>query len=157
VSTTSSVSVLRQPRTINRLDRSSKAEDTAPVSLHEIGIRKGGTGMPNLFNDTGRQVALRPADTNKAPISVLEAGMVISRVQPIYPHLAIVNRVQGTVHLNALISSNGSLQDLRVMSGPPMLADAAKQAVGQWKFRPYILNGKPIEVQTEVIVNFSLN
>ena len=83
--------------------------------------------------------------------------MVISRVQPIYPHLAIVNRVQGTVHLNALIASNGTLQDLRVMSGPPMLADAAKQAVGLWKFRPYVLNGKPIEVQTEIIVKFSLN
>jgi protein TonB len=83
--------------------------------------------------------------------------MVVTRVQPIYPHIAIVNRVQGTVRLNALIAPNGTLQDLRVMSGPAMLADAAKLAVGQWKFRPYVLNGKPIEVQTEVIVNFLLN
>ena len=82
---------------------------------------------------------------------------MISCVQPVYPHIAIVNRVQGSVHLNAIITANGTLESLHVISGHPMLAQAALEAVQQWRFRPYVLNGKPIEVQTEVTVNFSLN
>jgi periplasmic protein TonB len=158
VSTSSSASSLRQPRTINPLDRSKSDPDTQPLALREIGMGKAGPAMPNLFNNTRPQVVLRPADNVKPPvISVLEQGVVISRVQPLYPHIAIVNRIQGTVHLNAVIASNGRLEELRVLSGHPMLAQAALDAVRQWKFRPYVLNGQPIPVQTEVIVNFGLN
>jgi TonB family protein len=86
-----------------------------------------------------------------------ERGVVVSRVQPLYPHLAIVNRIQGSVHINATISSTGALESVRAVSGDLTLARAALDAVRQWRFRPYVLNGKPIEVQTEVIVNFTLN
>lgn len=147
---------LLQPRTIPTLDRNPPDTDAVPTAMHSV------AGNPNSVLTSilsGTRDVAPPAESlhKQQPVSVLEQGVVISRVQPIYPHIAIVNRIQGSVHLNAVIAINGSLQDLRVLSGDPTLARAAHEAVEQWKFRPYVLNGKPIEVQTEVIVNFLLN
>jgi len=145
------------PSRIPRLDRRVSTEEVAPV---EIGTNRSigsNTGIPNVLGSgPGPTLPDNPA-AKHSPVSVLEQGVVLSRVQPIYPQLAITNRIQGTVHLNAVITSRGTLEELRVLSGPPMLARAAREAVEQWKFRPYILNGQPIEVKTEVMVNFSLN
>ena len=149
---------LRQPRSIERLDPSKPDADAQPVSVHPSGSGTDHPGFPALFSGSGQQVVLGEGGRKKPPIiSVLEAGVVLSRVQPIYPYIAVVNRIQGTVHLNAMITSTGTLEDLRVLNGQPVLARAATDAVRQWKFRPYLLNGKPIAVQTEVIVKFSLD
>jgi protein TonB len=67
-----------------------------------------------------------------------------------------VARVQGTVVLAATISKTGAIENLRVVSGPPMLAMAAEQAVQTWRYRPYLLNGAPVEVETTVRVVFHL-
>ena len=158
VSTASSVSVLRQPRSINQLDRTQPDLDTVPTSLHAVGTSQDDVSLSILISGSGHQVYHESDELKKSPvISVLEQGVVISRVQPLYPQLAIANRIQGTVHLNALITPGGNLEELHVLSGHPMLAQAAIDAVRQWRFRPYILNGKSIEVQTEVIVNFRLD
>jgi protein TonB len=83
-------------------------------------------------------------------------GNLIYRVQPRYPVLAIQARVQGQVVLRAMISREGAIENLQVLSGPGMLAPAALDAVRQWRYRPYVLNGEPVEVETQVTVNFVL-
>ena len=83
-------------------------------------------------------------------------GNLIRRVQPVYPPLARGARIQGQVVLAAVISKAGTIDDLRVVSGHPMLVRAAIDAVSQWRYRPYILNHEPIEVETQITVNFFL-
>ena len=84
-------------------------------------------------------------------------GNLVLRVQPDYPAIARQARVQGQVVLRAVISREGTIENLQVLSGPPMLVRAAVNAVQQWRYRPYVLNGEPIEVETEVKVNFVLS
>jgi periplasmic protein TonB len=83
-------------------------------------------------------------------------GNLIRRVQPIYPPLARIGRVQGPVVLAAIISKAGTIENLHALSGHPLLVPAAVDAVSQWRYRPYILNSEPIEVETQITVNFSL-
>lgn len=87
--------------------------------------------------------------------SMLE-GSLIRRVQPAYPSIARTAHVQGAVVLAALIGKDGTIANLRLISGHPMLAQAAVAAVSQWRYRPYILNGEAIEVETQITVNFIL-
>jgi len=82
--------------------------------------------------------------------------MVIKKVDPVYPAIAKTARVQGTVILAAVIGKDGTIQNLHVVSGHPLLQGAAMDAVKQWRYKPYILNGEPVEVDTQVVVNFTL-
>ena len=84
------------------------------------------------------------------------AGNLIHQVVPEYPAMAKTARVQGTVVLHAIISKNGTIENLQVISGHPMLQQAAMDAVRQWRYRPYVLNGEPVEVDTTINVNFEL-
>jgi len=77
-------------------------------------------------------------------------------VQPTYPAIAKAARVSGTVVLQATISKQGTIENLRVVSGPAMLQAAAMDAVKNWRYKPYLLNGDPVEVDTQVNVIFSL-
>ena len=83
-------------------------------------------------------------------------GMLLQKTQPIYPPIAKAARVQGTVVLQAKISKTGSIEDLHVVSGPAMLQQAALDAVRSWRYRPYLLNNEPVEVETTVNVIFTL-
>ena len=83
-------------------------------------------------------------------------GMLIRRVEPVYPPMARAARVQGAVLLAAVISKDGTIENLRTISGHPMLVPAAITAVSQWRYRPYILNDEAIEVETQITVNFIL-
>lgn len=83
-------------------------------------------------------------------------GLLLRQVKPNYPQLARTARIQGAVLLQAEISKNGDIQNLRVISGHPMLIQSALEAVKQWKYKPYYLNGEPVEVETQIQVNFSL-
>ena len=84
-------------------------------------------------------------------------GLLIKKVTPNYPQLAKQARIQGTVVLQAEISKDGTIQNLQLISGHPMLAPAAIEAVRQWRYKPYLLNGEPVAVETTVQVNFSLS
>ncbi len=84
-------------------------------------------------------------------------GSLIRRVQPAYPPLARTARIQGAVVLSAVISRSGTIEHLQVLSGHPMLVSAAVDAVSHWRYKPYILNGEVIEVETQITVNFKLN
>ena len=89
--------------------------------------------------------------------SGVSTGLLIRKVQPNYPQLAKQARIQGQVVLQAEISKDGTIQNLQLISGHPMLAPAAIEAVKQWRYKPYLLNGEPVAVDTQVIVNFSLS
>jgi protein TonB len=88
--------------------------------------------------------------------SGVQSGLLIRKVNPAYPPLARQARIQGTVILQALISKDGNIENLQLISGHPMLAPSAIEAVKQWKYKPYLLNGEPVEVETQVQVNFTL-
>lgn len=83
-------------------------------------------------------------------------GLLIHRVEPSYPPLARAARVQGEVVLSAVINTNGDIQNLQLVSGHPMLVPSALTAVKQWRYKPYLLNGQPVEVETTITVIFAL-
>src|SRR5271156_626869 len=84
-------------------------------------------------------------------------GLLIHKVQPQYPPLARQARIQGVVVLQALIGKDGTITNLHVVSGHPMLTNAALEAVKEWRYKPYYLNGEPVEVETTINVNFTLS
>jgi protein TonB len=85
------------------------------------------------------------------------SAQVVSRVDPSYPLLAKQMKVQGAVILEALISKNGSIQDIQVLSGPAILSEAAREAVKQWHFKPYYQSGRPVETEARITVNFTIS
>lgn len=114
-------------------------------------------GLSIPINGTRPLIPVAPKSMERAfrKSAILE-GSLIRKVEPRYPPLAIVARIQGPVVLEAVISKAGTIENLRLVSGNPMLAGAALDAVSQWRYRPYILNGDVIEVETEITVNFVL-
>jgi protein TonB len=84
-------------------------------------------------------------------------GLLIRQVLPVYSAIAKAARIEGTVILRATISKTGTIENLHVVSGPQMLTQSAMDAVAQWRYRPYLLNGQPVEVETSVNVVFKLN
>ncbi len=105
-------------------------------------------------------VALATAQI-KVPMRVrvsagVESGLLQSRVDPVYPPLARQARIQGTVILKINVSKTGDVEHVEIVSGHPLLAPAAIEAVKQWKYKPFLLNGEPAEVETQVQVNFTL-
>lgn len=126
----------------------------------------GGTGamgarnplLNGLENGTG-YLPPPPKPVPNAPqlrISQIMEGNLLHRVQPIYPPLARQARVQGSVVLRAVIDRDGRIENLQLISGHPLLVQAAIDAVRQWRYRPYLLNQQPIEVETQITVNFML-
>jgi TonB family protein len=102
---------------------------------------------PNRPGSSGDRVQLSP----------LTAQSVTVSVPPDYPLLARQMKVQGAVSLQALISRDGTIQELQILSGPGILATAAREAVKQWHFKPYLLNGQPVETQARITVNFTIS
>jgi TonB family protein len=111
----------------------------------------------------GDNQALKPAPTstpaNATKISIsagVAGGLLLQKTAPVYPPIALAARVSGTVVLQAIISKTGSVENIHVISGPAMLQQAAVDAVKTWRYRPYMIEGEPVEVETTVSVNFSL-
>ena len=113
--------------------------------------------MPRgLFGNgsNGPNVRPGPGPGGKVVVSVLEEGRLVNKVEPVYPRIAVISGVQGEVKLHAIIARNGTIQSLNAVSGHPLLVRAAMDAVGQWRYRPYILNGEVVEVETFITVTF---
>jgi protein TonB len=105
---------------------------------------------------SGPYVPPPPRQADRLRVSSMDPGMILRRVEPVYPPLAKATRTQGDVILHATIGTAGNIERLQVVSGHPMLVEAARAAVQQWRFRPYRLNGSPIEVETRITVRFRL-
>jgi protein TonB len=120
-------------------------------------------GLPNNLIATLRppvRVVDHPRDPPPAAaiyVSAIDPAKILNRVQPNYPPLARQTHTQGTVFLEAVIGKTGLLERLRVISGHPLLVPAALEAVNQWRYRPTVLNGEPVEVITTIEVHFTLN
>jgi protein TonB len=84
-------------------------------------------------------------------------AMLVLRVQPEYPAMARAVHISGTVQLRAIIARDGAVRELQVISGNPLLVQAARAAVLRWRYRPTLLNGEPVEVETYITANFLLN
>ena len=100
-----------------------------------------------------------PAMQGAQPVPIPEEisqGLLVNQVKPVYPAVARAARIQGAVVLTALIGKDGAVQELELVSGHPMLVPAAMEAVKQWRYRPYVLNGEPVLVQTTINVDFTL-
>ena len=103
-----------------------------------------------------------PVKKDAAPIRIkvggnVQGALILKKTPPIYPQLAKSARVSGVVHLAAIISKDGTIQELHSLGGPALLIQAAMDAVKQWVYRPTMLNGEPVQVETTIDVNFTLN
>lgn len=149
----------------SHINRDIRKGDDEPIASGPIG---SGIGVgPSIA--VGSNLLLPPGGTQpvmptRAPMPVekifrkseILQGMLIRKVEPTYPPLARAARIQGSVVLAAVISKAGTIDGLRLISGHPMLVPAAIDAVSQWRYRPYVLNGDVIEVDTQITVNFIL-
>lgn len=118
-------------------------------------------GPPDTPQKSGNQAQMSAEAPQKSGNQVQmspDAAQTVSRpVAPDYPLLARQMKVQGAVILQALISRDGNIEELHIVSGPDILAAAAREAVKQWHFRPYYQNGRPMQTQARVTVNFTIS
>lgn len=156
---------LREPRAIPKhVAKIDEGEPPVPASPSEGPGVPGGTGDPAAGNVLNAIVSLlpppvAPKPSASGPLRVSQGvaqGFLVHEVKPAYPPLARQARIQGTVMLQAVIGRDGRIENLQVISGHPMLSPAAIEAVRQWRYRPYTLNGEPVEVETAITVNFVL-
>jgi periplasmic protein TonB len=128
------------------------ARTTNPNDVTPPNTNIGSGGLPDdLARGPARGNDVRPG---RPIISVSSEAQLLNRVEPTYPKMAIVSGVQGQVKLHAIIARDGRIISLNVMSGHPLLVRAAEDAVSQWRYRPYFLNGEAVEVETFITVNF---
>ena len=137
---------------------------TTPVKVNPPGLIGSLAGAATPSEQIGSLTASTPAPLPKiaTPQRVrvspgVSQGLLIKRVQPIYPAVARAARIQGTVVLQAEINKEGNIENLQMVSGHPLLVSAAMEAVKQWRYKPYVLNGEPVAVDTQIQVNFVLS
>ena len=156
---------LRTPTKIPQKIQIIKEDEAPPPSTGVVGGVPGGVPGGQMGGVIGGIISSTPVAVPKmaTPSRVrvsqgVTAGMKIHDVSPQYPQMAKIARVQGPVVLAAVIGKDGAIQNLRVVStASPLLNQSALDAVKQWRYRPYILNGEPVEVDTTITVNFTLS
>jgi len=155
-------STLRTPTKIPEKVKIVQEEEAPPTTAGVMGGVPGGVPGGSMGGVIGGIIGTSTAAVPKVAVtkmrvsSGVSAGLLIKKVEPNYPPLAKTARVQGTVILHAIISKEGAIEGLTLVSGPAMLAPAAIDAVKQWRYKPYLLNGDPIELDTTVEVKFTL-
>jgi len=162
---------LMAPKSIPKDIAMIKEEDLPPPSASGVvGGVPGGVAGGSMGGVLGGIVGAVPmaappppkVEKPKTPARIrvggnVQAANLIRRVIPVYPPLAKQARIQGTVRFQAIIGKDGTIQNLQLVSGHPLLVAAAQQAVSQWVYKPTLLNGEPVEVVTTIDVNFTLS
>src|ERR1700686_3413350 len=156
---------LRTPTKIpKKVEMIKEDEAPPPVMAGVVGGVPGGVPGGQMGGVIGGIISSTPVAVPKVATpqrvrvsSGVSSGLLVRKVQPNYPPLARQARIQGSVLLQAEISKDGTIENLHLIIGHPMLAPAAIEAVKQWKYKPYILNGEPVEVETQITVNFTLS
>jgi protein TonB len=134
---------------------SAKAATTDSAAPSLIGMATPGSAPPpDLVPSTNP--TFKPVLQTVSVSQGVSQGLLYKKVPPVYPSGAIRMRVEGKVELMATISKEGNIAQVKVLSGDGQLSKAAVDAVKQWKYKPYLLNGEPVEIQTQVTVNFKL-
>ncbi len=165
---------LTAPKQIPKEVAMIKEEDLPPAATGAVtggvpGGVPGGVGggvlggvigsIPNAAPPPPPPPAAKPKPPSE-PIRVggnVQAAKLVRQPKPAYPQLAKQARIQGTVKFNAIIAKSGAIQNLQLVSGHPLLVPAATEAVKQWVYQPTLLNGEPVEVITQIDVNFTLS
>jgi periplasmic protein TonB len=127
--------------------------DAPAPEIAGIPTAQDGAGLPNLVNSSAEPAPVLAAMSVSQGVS---QGLIIKKVSPSYPANALRLRIEGQVELLATVSKKGDISAIKVLSGDPNLTRAAVDAVRQWKYKPYLLDGAPVEIQTQVTVNFKL-
>jgi len=133
--------------------RKPLADVPAPGPV-EIAPTTSGGSLPNILGNGGNvpKPVLQTLNISQG----VSQGLLIKKVQPVYPVNALRMHVEGAVELQATIGKSGNIVTVKALTGDSVLARAAKEAVLQWKYKPYLLNGEPVEIQTQITVNFKL-
>jgi len=157
---------LRTPTKIPKKIEMIKEEEAPPPVMSAAGVVggvPGGVPGGQMGGVIGGIISSTPVAVPKVatPQRVrvsqgVSQGLLVRKVQPAYPPLARQARIQGAVVLQAEISKDGAIENLRLISGHTMLAPSAIEAVKQWRYKPYFLNGEPVAVETQITVNFTL-
>ena len=143
---------LSAPSRISASLKQPSPSDQAPAALSANSIG-GGAALPGSIFAASRG----PRVTTSPVISAgVAQGLLVHRTQPIYPAPARTANMSGTVVLKAQISKSGQIMGLKVISGPPVFVASALNAVKSWRYKPYMLNNQPIEVETNIKVIFSV-
>ena len=146
------------PTTIRRVDDRNGPTSSVP-QVGPVCVTDRGSGLPidNILNTRGFSIPKPAPPTHPVPVSQMQLGALVRKIVPEYPAIAKQVHVQGAVVLLAVIGKDGRIEHLQLVNGPALLVGPAMRAVEQWQYRPYILNHEPVEVQTEITVNFVLN
>ena len=157
---------LRTPTKIPQKVKMIQEDEAPPPAMASTGVVGGVPGgvpggsmggvIGSVLSNTPVAVPKIATPQRVRVSSGVQSGLLVRKVNPSYPPLARQARIQGVVILQAQISKDGNIENLQLVSGHPMLAPAAIEAVKQWKYKPYLLNGEPVEVETQVQVNFTL-
>ena len=126
-----------------------------PIDASQSKASAAGAAPNNSNSTPGTQN--RPQVVSVRVAQGVSQGLILKKVPPVYPQQAKYARIQGSVVMSAVISKSGDVVDLEVLDGPIELAVSAVNAVRQWKYRPYVLNGEPVEVRTQITVNYVLS
>jgi TonB family protein len=131
----------------------SSLDDVAPLRVTDL------RGPANILPPAGSMDSRNsiPPPQVEPQRAVLKPAELIHRVDPVYPAIAKEQRVEGTVKLRVTIGQDGAVHDIEMLSGPPLLVRAATDAVRQWRYSPTMLNGEPIQVDSEVNLEFRLS
>jgi protein TonB len=129
--------------------------DVSAPSVIGIGAGNSGELPPNIASTTSN-IAPKPLLQRMSISQGVSQGLLIKKVQPVYPHNGLSMGLEGSVQLLATISKNGDITAIKVVNGDPQLAHSATEAVKQWKYKPYLLDGEPVEIQTPITINFKL-
>lgn len=137
---------------------SKNALNAAASTLNLIQSTTAQSSAPSTSDAALKPILNSPPPPSRIRVSQgVTTGMVIKKVQPVYPEQARQARIQGTVRMSAIISKTGDVMDIEVVEGPIELVVSAVNAVRQWKYRPYLLKGEPVEVDTQLTVNYRLS
>jgi protein TonB len=158
---------LLAPSKIPKVVKMIKEEEAPPPAMGVAGGVVGGVPggqsggvIGSLISAANRTSTAPKAEEIPRRLVVSQGvslGMLQSQIEPVYPMIARRARVQGRVTLRAVISAQGTIESLQVIDGHPMLVSAAMDAVKQWRYKPYMLSGQPVEVETTVFVNFHID
>ncbi len=161
--------IMKAPTVIPKTIQKIKDEpEPPPPSVGVVGGVPGGVPGGSVGGVLGGVIggvlssAVPPPPKPTTPKRIRVGGQVeqarwIYHPNPEYPPLAKMARIQGVVRLEAIISKDGTIQDLKMIQGHPLLVKSAMEAVGKWRYQPTLLNGEPVEVVTEIDVNFTLS